>query len=122
MGRVGGKQRRKLDARTKAAIGQLREGDWSEVVTADGKADTSAQVAELTGLLRDSAGGDQLDGVLAGRPADDRPPHPRQPGEQAELGQDADWRYGAFATSTANRAAPAPRRPPPALRPRSRTR
>jgi hypothetical protein len=26
---------------------------------------------------------------------------PREPGEQAELGQDAHWRYGAFATCTA---------------------
>jgi hypothetical protein len=26
---------------------------------------------------------------------------PRAPGEQAELGQDAHWRYGAFATATA---------------------
>ena len=26
---------------------------------------------------------------------------PRPPGEQAKLGQDADWRYGAFATNTA---------------------
>ena len=25
---------------------------------------------------------------------------PRTPGEQAELGQDANWRYGAFATNT----------------------
>ena len=25
---------------------------------------------------------------------------PREPGEQAELGQDPDWRYGAFVTNT----------------------
>ncbi|HSV64792.1 MAG TPA: transposase [Mycobacteriales bacterium] len=54
---------------------------------------------ELTGLLRHSAGGDQPEGwpadlrVIARRT-------PRKPGEQAELGQDAHWRYGAFATST----------------------
>ena len=55
---------------------------------------------ELTGLLRSSVGGDQL----AGWPADMRViarRTPRAPGEQAELGQDAHWRYGAFATNTA---------------------
>jgi hypothetical protein len=89
-----------VDARTKTAIDAVREQDWTAGLTAEGKADDKAQVVELTGLLRHSAGGDQLAGwpedmqVFARRT-------PRQPGEQAELGQDANWRYGAFATNTA---------------------
>lgn len=88
-----------VDARTKTAIEALREGDWTHALTAEGKADTGAQVVELTGLLRTGVGGDQLQGwpadlrVIARRT-------PREPGEQAELGQDAHWRYGAFATNT----------------------
>lgn len=87
-----------VDARTKTAIDALREGDWTDALTAAGTADEHAQVVELTGLLRTGAGGDQLDGwppdlqVIACRT-------PREPGEQAELGQDANWRYGAFATN-----------------------
>jgi hypothetical protein len=55
---------------------------------------------ELTGPLRNSVGGDQL----AGWPHDRRVfarRIPRAPGEQAETGGDAHWRYGAFATDTA---------------------
>lgn len=88
-----------VDARTKTAIDAVREQDWSAGLGAGGAADEQAQVVELTGLLRHSAGGDRLAGwppdlrVIARRT-------PREPGEQAELGQDAHWRYGAFATCT----------------------
>ncbi len=88
-----------VDARTRAAIDALRESDWTDALTADGAADAKAQVVELTGLLRHSADGDHLKGwpvdlrVIARRT-------PREPGEQAELDQDAHWRYGAFATCT----------------------
>ena len=88
-----------VDARTRAAIDAVREDDWTPGVSADGKADGKAQAVELTGLLRHSVGGDQL----VGWPADLRVfarRTPRAPGEQAELGQDAHWRYGAFATCT----------------------
>ena len=56
-------------------------------------------MVELTGLLREGPDGDKLATwpkdlrVIARRT-------PREPGEQAELGQDAYWRYGAFATNT----------------------
>ena len=56
-------------------------------------------MVELSGLLRTSHSGDLLDGwpadlrVIARRT-------PRAAGEQAELGQDPNWRYGAFATNT----------------------
>jgi len=94
-----------VDARTRAAIDALSDDDWTAGLTAEGTADPKAQVADLTGLLRhpttDGQGEvDHLEGwsadlrVIARRT-------PREPGEQAELGQDAHWRYGAFATNTA---------------------
>jgi hypothetical protein len=93
------------DARTKTAIDAVRETDWTSGLTADGKADDTAQVVELTGLLRTSVGpGGRGSDQLAGWPQDMRViarRTPRAPGEQAELGQDAHWRYGAFATNTA---------------------
>ena len=88
-----------VDARTTTAIEQLRTEDWTDTLTADGRVDPRAGVAELTGLLRRSVGGDHLDGwptdlrVIARRT-------PREPGEQAELNGDARWRYAAFATNT----------------------
>lgn len=88
-----------VDARTRAALEQVRQSDWSAGLTATGKAEEKAQVVELTGLLRHSHAGD----LLAGWPADMRVIArrvPREPGEQAQLGQDPDWRYGAFVTNT----------------------
>lgn len=88
-----------VDARTKAAIEAARAGDWAAGLTATGAVQEHAQVLELTGLLRTGPGGDQL----SGWPADMRifgRRTPRAPGEQAELGQDPNWRYGAFATNT----------------------
>jgi hypothetical protein len=90
-----------VDARTKTAIDALSEGDWAAGLTADGNADPKAQVVELTGLLRHSAGGDQLAGWPTGLPVIARRT-PRECGEQTELGQDAHWRYAAFATCTAS--------------------
>lgn len=88
-----------VDARTRTAIEAARTGDWSAGLTATGTAEENAQVIELTGLLRTGPGGDQL----SGWPPDMRVfgrRTPRTPGEQAELGQDPNWRYGAFATNT----------------------
>jgi len=100
-----------VDARTTTAIEALREGDWSTALTADGKPDVdrggrdTAQVADLTGLLRHAVIDGRADvDLLEGWPADLRViarRTPREPGEQAELGQDARWRYSAFATNTA---------------------
>ncbi len=89
-----------VDARTKTALEAVRAGDWTCGLTAAGSADENADVVDLTGLLRTGVGGDQL----AGWPADLRifaRRVPRPAGEQAELGQDPNWRYGAFATNTA---------------------
>ncbi len=88
-----------VDARTKAAIEALREEDWTDALSANGTADQGAQVVELTGILRTSVGGDLLDGWPPGMRVIARRT-PREPGEQAERGQDANWRYGAFVTNT----------------------
>ncbi len=88
-----------VDARTKTAIDADDEGAWSAAVTAVGDTDEKAQVLELTGLLRHSHTGDLLEGwpqdmrLIARRV-------PRATGEQAELGEDPNWRYGAFVTNT----------------------
>jgi hypothetical protein len=99
-----------VDARTRAAIEALREADWGTALRADGKPDIDAdgndiaQVADLTGLLRESTHDGQADvDLLEGWPKDLRViarRTPRRPGEQAELGDDARWRHGAFATNT----------------------
>jgi hypothetical protein len=89
-----------VDERTQAGIGELREFDWTDALSADGTADENASVADLTGILRHGPVGDKL----AGWPADLRiiaRRVPRPAGEQAKLGEHPDWRYGAFATNTA---------------------
>ena len=100
-----------VDARTMTAIDQLREQDWTTGLRADGKPDVDAdgnakaQVADLTGLLRHAVVDGQADvDLLEGWPSDLRViarRTPRENGEQGELGQDAQWRHGAFATNTA---------------------
>jgi hypothetical protein len=88
-----------VDQRTRAAVEQLPEAAWTGRLTADGRAEPTEQVADLTGLLRHSTEGDRLDGwptdlrVIASRT-------PRGTAEQAALGEDAAWRHGAFATNT----------------------
>jgi hypothetical protein len=100
-----------VDARTMTAIDQLRESDWTTALRADGEADVdlagtaNAQVADLTALLRHAVVDGQGDvDLLDGWPKDMRVfarRTPRASGEQGELGQDAAWRHGAFATNTA---------------------
>ena len=88
-----------VDARTTSAIARVRAQDWTCGLRADGSVETDAQVVDLTGILREGPGGDEL----AGWPADLRViarRTPRGDGEQAELGQDAEFRYGAFVTNT----------------------
>jgi Transposase DDE domain group 1 len=88
-----------VDQRTRTAIEQLPENAWTVRLTADGRAEPKEQVADLTGLLRHSTDGDQLDSwpddlrVIASRTR-------RGTNEQAALGEDAEWRHGAFATNT----------------------
>ncbi len=105
-GRHGGRGRRveysigwPVDERTMKAIALAPEHPWSEAVCADGDLDEHAEVIDLTGLLRSSLYGELLPNwpadlrVIARRVA-------RAAGEQAELGQDPNWRYQAFATNT----------------------
>lgn len=88
-----------VDERTRAAVEQLPETAWTVRLTADGRAETGEQVADLTGLLRHSTAGDRLDGwpvdlrVIVSRTR-------RGTSEQAALGENAEWRHGAFATNT----------------------
>jgi len=88
-----------VDERTRAGIEQLPEHAWTVRLSADGRAEPGEQVADLTGLLRHGLDGDRLDGwpddlrVIASRTR-------RGTGEQAALGEDAEWRHGAFATNT----------------------
>lgn len=90
-----------FDERTRAGIAELPEQAWTARLTAGGDvAADGGQVAEVNGLLRGSAGGDRLDGWLADmRVIVYRTLRPV--GEQAKLGEDAQWRYSAFATNTA---------------------
>lgn len=88
-----------IDERTLKAIALAPESAWSQAVYADGDLDDDAEVIDLTGLLRASMYGELLPSwpqdlrVIARRV-------PRAPGEQAQLGQDPNYRYGAFATNT----------------------
>lgn len=89
-----------VDERTQTGIDQLREPDWGAALTADGRVDPKAAVADLTGILRHGPGGD----LMAGWPSDQRiivRRVPRPAGEQPKLGEHPDWRYGAFTTNTA---------------------
>ncbi|MGH3902653.1 MAG: IS1380 family transposase [Pseudonocardiaceae bacterium] len=89
-----------FDERIRAAIAHLREQNWSPALDAEGNPRDDAQVAEITGLLRHSIGGDHI----AGWPPDMRlilrreNPHP---GAQLSLfEQHAGKRFQVIATNT----------------------
>lgn len=89
-----------FDERIRAALPRLPESAWTPAIDADGAPRDDAQVAELTGLLRHSVGGDRL----AGWPEDMRilirreNPHP---GAQLSLFEQHEGkRYQVTATST----------------------
>ena len=90
-----------VDERTTGAIARLAATAWTEALTAEGKVNPDAQVAELTGLLRP---GGPLPDELEGWPKDLRViarRTKRPEGKPAQLGQDVNFEYGAFATNTA---------------------
>ena len=91
-----------LDARARTAIAQLGDDTWDHVLNRKGEPRDldQAGVADLTGLLRQSAGGDRLKNwpkdlrVIVRR---ERP----HPGAQLCLMEEADgWRYQLLATNT----------------------
>jgi hypothetical protein len=89
-----------LDERARVAIGQTPANAWEPALDPSGKAREDAQVAELTGLLRESAGGDRL----GGWPADMRILVRREKiedGTQLSLfEQHNGYRYQVIATNT----------------------
>ena len=88
-----------VDERTQDALREVGERGWDTALDADGNPDPNASVVDLTGILRHGPDGDRMSTwptdvrVIARRV-------PRPPGEQVKLGEDPDWRYGAFATNT----------------------
>jgi hypothetical protein len=90
-----------VDERTMGALTRLSKTAWTDALTAEGKVDPDAQVAELTGILRPAGA---LPDELEGWPADLRViarRTKRPEGKPAKLGQDVDFEYGAFVTNTA---------------------
>jgi Transposase DDE domain group 1 len=89
-----------FDERIRDVLPRLPEPAWTAALDADGTPRPDAQVAELTGLLRNSAGGDRL----AGWPADMRILIRREnpaPGAQLSLFEQHEAkRYQATATNT----------------------
>ena len=108
-----------LDHRGRTAISQLSDTDWDQVLDHRGKPrdPDDAGVAELTGLLRRSVGGDRL----ANWPADMRIICRRErpsSGAQLSLMEEADgWRYQLDRDQHPDRARPVPRGPSPTARP-----
>ena len=90
-----------LDERARVAIGQMPAAGWEPALDAAGNARDDAQVTELTGLMRHSAGGDRL----AGWPADMRILLRREKiegGRQLSLFEQLNgYRYQLVATNTA---------------------
>ncbi|MGH3633036.1 MAG: transposase [Mycobacterium sp.] len=89
-----------LDARVRGAIAALPEPAWEAALDATGAAREDAQVAEVTGLLRDSVGGDKLSTWPAGMRILIRR-EPIEEGTQLSLFEQlAGYRYQPVATNT----------------------
>jgi len=89
-----------LDERARVAIGQMPADGWQAALDATGAARDDAQVAELTGLLRHSAGGDRLAGWPAGMRILVRR-EPIEEGRQLSLFEQlSGYRYQLIATNT----------------------
>lgn len=90
-----------LDERARVAIAQMPAAGWQPALDAAGDARNDAQVAELTGLLREGADGDRL----AGWPTDMRVLVRREKieeGRQLSLFEQINgYRYQLIATNTA---------------------
>lgn len=88
-----------VDERTKTGIGQLTTAAWTNRLATDGLPVPTEQVADLTGILRHSRGGDRLETWPEDlRVIVSRTPRPER--QQPALDEDPDWQYGAFVTNT----------------------
>jgi hypothetical protein len=89
-----------LDARVRTAIALLPEHVWSAALDATGMARDDAALAEVTGLLRQSCGGDRLRTWPAGMRILVRR-EPIEEGRQLSLFEQTNgYRYQPFATNT----------------------
>ena len=89
-----------LDERARVAIGQMPDTGWEAALDATGQARDDAQVAELTGLLRHSAGGDQLASWPAGMRILVRREQIEHGTQLSLFEQLAGYRYQVIATAT----------------------
>ena len=90
-----------LDARVRAALALLPETGWEPALDATGTPREDAQVAEVTGLLRESHGGDKLSTWPAGMRILVRR-EPIETGAQLSLFEQTNgYRYQPVATNTA---------------------
>src|ERR1700736_4504115 len=89
-----------LDERVRVAIGQLPASTWEPALDPHGKARQDAQVAELAGLLRESVGGDRLDGWRADMPILVRREKIDEGTQLSLFEQSNGYRYQVLATAT----------------------
>src|SRR3954453_16034559 len=97
-----------LDHRARAAIGHVRETDWQHVWDRDGQprdldGEHGAGVVELTGLLRTSVGGDELENWPADMRILCRRERPSAGAQLCALEETDGWRYQLVATNTPGR-------------------
>ena len=97
-----------LDHRARAAIAQVHDDDWQHVWDRDGTprnldGDHGAGVVELTGLLRTSAGGDDLPNWPCDMRILCRRERPSAGAQLCALEEADGWRYQLVATNTPGR-------------------
>ena len=97
-----------LDHRARTAIGQVTERDWQHVWNREGLArpldgDDGAGVVELTGLLRTSHGGDELENWPADMRILCRRERPSAGAQLCALEEADGWRYQLLATNPPGR-------------------
>jgi hypothetical protein len=98
-----------LDERVRTAIADLPEAAWMAVLDDEGHARDldEAGTAEMTGLLRESAGGDRLPTWPAGMRVLVRREKPGSGAKLSDFEKARGWRYQVIATNTTAPALPA---------------
>jgi Transposase DDE domain group 1 len=97
-----------LDHRARAAIAHIEEGDWQHIWDRDGEprerdGEHGAGVVELTGLLRTSHGGDELENWPVDMRILCRRERPSAGAQLCALEEADGWRYQLVATNTPGR-------------------